>query len=120
MGWGVGTLGPYRSPRTCDRETGGNAAARPSGGGFLRSFISGRRSRRGRREFGLPRGKRAGIQAFAFKGSLPAGYLLRPIEGRGMLTGRTILVAEDEPLIRLDLTAALVDVGATVARRRCP
>jgi DNA-binding response OmpR family regulator len=31
-----------------------------------------------------------------------------------MLIGRTILVAEDEPLIRLDLTAALVDVGATV------
>ena len=31
-----------------------------------------------------------------------------------MLTGRTILVAEDEPLIRLDLTAALVGVGATV------
>ena len=31
-----------------------------------------------------------------------------------MLIGRTILVAEDEPLIRLDLTAALVGVGATV------
>ena len=31
-----------------------------------------------------------------------------------MLIGRTILVAEDEPLIRLDLTAALVNVGATV------
>jgi len=39
---------------------------------------------------------------------------LRPIEGRGMLIGRTILVVEDEPLIRLDLTAALVGVGATV------
>jgi len=31
-----------------------------------------------------------------------------------MLTGQTILVAEDEPLIRLDLTAALVGVGAVV------
>jgi CheY-like chemotaxis protein len=31
-----------------------------------------------------------------------------------MLTGRTILVAEDEPLIRLDLTAALVGAGAAV------
>src|SRR5262249_61618428 len=37
-----------------------------------------------------------------------------PIEGRGMLAGRTILIAEDEPLIRLDLTATLVGVGATV------
>ena len=31
-----------------------------------------------------------------------------------MLIGQTILVAEDEPLLRLDLTAALVDLGATV------
>jgi DNA-binding response OmpR family regulator len=31
-----------------------------------------------------------------------------------MLIGQTILVAEDEPLLRLDLTAALIDVGATV------
>jgi len=31
-----------------------------------------------------------------------------------MLIGRTILVVEDEPLIRLDLTASLVGVGATV------
>src|SRR5499427_2557655 len=41
-------------------------------------------------------------------------HLCGRFEGRGMLIGRTILVAEDEPLIRLELTAALVDVGATV------
>jgi hypothetical protein len=35
-----------------------------------------------------------------------------------MLTGRTILVAEDEPFVRLDLTAALVGVGATVCRQK--
>ena len=84
------------------------------GGGFLPSFISGRRSRRGRREIGLPYPTRADGE--------PEGECRRhlqwqrPIEERGMLTGRTILVAEDEPLIRLDLTAALVGVGAVV----CP
>jgi len=31
-----------------------------------------------------------------------------------MLIGQTILVAEDEPVLRLDLTAALIGVGATV------
>jgi len=30
-----------------------------------------------------------------------------------MLIGRTILVAEDEPLIRLDLTAALARISTT-------
>ena len=36
----------------------------------------------------------------------------------GPLTGRLVLIAEDEPLIALDMTLAFEDVGAWVTRAR--